>query len=163
MGTEVEVVVRRVGAEDEVLVRRMGSEDEVEARRLVAVSEMAYIRRLVAVGLGEVALWRLIALASRWGYSSETGHSREATLQKLVAVDETTLKKLVAVDETTLQRLVAVDKTTLQRLVAVDKTTLQRLVALNDGGVQDLKDRAFLVVRFTVCNGDRMQWSLNHD
>ena len=152
MGTEDEVVVRRVGAEDEVLVRRMGSDDEVEARRLVAVSEMAYIRRLVAVGLGEVALWRLIAIASRWGYSSETGHSREATLQKLVAVDETTLQELVAVDETTLQKL-----------VAVDKTTLQRLVAINDGGVQDLKDRMFLVVRFTACNGDRMQWSLNHD
>ena len=42
----------------------MGAEDEVEARRLVAVSEMT-IRRLVAVGLGEVALWRLITLASR--------------------------------------------------------------------------------------------------
>ena len=50
-----------MGTEDEVLVRRMGNEDVVEARQLVAVSEMT-IRRLLAVGLSEVALQKLIAV-----------------------------------------------------------------------------------------------------
>ena len=49
------VAARRLGAWDEVSARKMGTEDRVDTRGLVAVSEMT-IYRLVAVGLGEVAL-----------------------------------------------------------------------------------------------------------